>query len=217
MSPCFCEWLHVITLARWLPFPRLSILAWDALAYRGDCTLLAVNCLACSHPTWLFHFQRLPLEALSSLAWMEKMGISLICLHHFIMIHGLHLKWPGLEGYVARPLETKYISDLDPKKKQISARHHFWRRIARGIGSGGSMAGLARPRRPPPSAPPSHWLFLPVESPGMPASFLYPGLFSSPRFFRDAKMWGCNTAAVFSPNKALQNTSDCHLSKDSIW
>ena len=38
-------------LARCLAFLRLSILAWDALANRGGCTLLAVNCLACSHPT----------------------------------------------------------------------------------------------------------------------------------------------------------------------
>ena len=31
-----------ITLARCLAFPHLSVLACDALAYRGDCTLLAV-------------------------------------------------------------------------------------------------------------------------------------------------------------------------------
>ena len=47
----------------------------------------------------------------------------------------------------------------------------LWRLIAWGIGSEGSMAGLARPRRP---LVHSHWLFLPVESPGMPAAFFAP-------------------------------------------
>ena len=80
-------------LARCLAFPRLSILACDALAYRGDCTLLAVLKLSGMFLSYVIvAFSMATAGSLIFTPLDEKMGIIPICLHHFIMIHGLHLK-----------------------------------------------------------------------------------------------------------------------------